>query len=239
MMMVIGMCLGVALWSEQGKESGPRSLTTLSLSQWVQIDPRLILFIFLPALIYESAMETNYYIFSKHFFSALAKHAFERLRDLDGRCLPGQGCWLRARSLHAALSTSCRTAGTGQSLFSSAASSLPRTLWPSLPSSRWGPAAAWMRHQTPHHCPLQPCAESSSPYLFLSAPSSPSPRCCPTSLLHPTPHTLSSFLLCAAQELGVLPDLRVLIEAESLLNDGTAIGALPCLSARSARKAQC
>lgn len=47
------------------------SFLSRSLSQWVQIDPRLILFIFLPALIYESAMETNYYIFSKHFFSAL------------------------------------------------------------------------------------------------------------------------------------------------------------------------
>lgn len=44
-----------------------------SLAIWSRIDPHLLLFIFLPALIYEGASDTNFYAFSNHFWSALVR----------------------------------------------------------------------------------------------------------------------------------------------------------------------
>ncbi len=44
-----------------------------SLQQWSEINGPLILFIFLPALIFEGSFSTNYYAWNKHFWGAIVR----------------------------------------------------------------------------------------------------------------------------------------------------------------------
>lgn len=64
----LGMFLGALAWTEEASSALPDSdsdIWTLSLSSWTEMDPRLILFIFLPALIFEGAASTDYYVFRR------------------------------------------------------------------------------------------------------------------------------------------------------------------------------
>ena len=45
----------------------PANWHSTTLQVWTRMDPRLILFIFLPALIFEGAMSTDYYVFRHQF----------------------------------------------------------------------------------------------------------------------------------------------------------------------------
>jgi NhaP-type Na+/H+ or K+/H+ antiporter len=117
-----------------------------SLFIWSKIDGHLILFIFLPALIYEGSSETNYYVFMNHFWSA--------------QILAFPGMVVQA------LMIAC--------------------------VARWVLPYSW---------------EWTEAWLFGAILSATDPVA----------------VVALLKELGVLPDLRVLIEAESLLNDGSAI----------------
>jgi len=46
-------------------------IATISLTMWTHMSPRLILFIFLPALVFEGAMSTDYYVFRHQFPSGV------------------------------------------------------------------------------------------------------------------------------------------------------------------------
>ena len=74
----LGMFLGALTWTEEASSALPdgegarerrwhsdSDIWTLSLSSWTEMDPRLILFIFLPALIFEGAASTDYYVFRR------------------------------------------------------------------------------------------------------------------------------------------------------------------------------
>jgi len=70
-LLVLGMVLGGLSWLEEqdkvhNSAQNP-SMWTMSLTGWTDMSPRLILFIFLPALIFEGAAGTDYYIFQKQF----------------------------------------------------------------------------------------------------------------------------------------------------------------------------
>mmetsp|Transcript_54586 Transcript_54586/g.127608 ORF Transcript_54586/g.127608 Transcript_54586/m.127608 type:complete len:1367 (-) Transcript_54586:382-4482(-) len=147
-LLIIGGLCGYATWDKVQSSAHDESdeAFTRSLHIWSGIDAHLLLFIFLPALIYEGSSETNYYVFTQHFFSAIIL------------AFPGM--------LFQAFLIAC----------------LGRYMLP----YGW----AW--------------TESVLFGAILSA-------------------TDPVAVVALLKELGVLPDLRVLIEAESLLNDGTAI----------------
>jgi len=146
-LLILGGVLGAAAWKNvQDSDGETTELLTLSLTTWANINPHLILFIFLPALIYECAMGTNFYIFSNHFFSALV--------------LAGPGMLVQTF------------------LIALVAKFVLPYEWTWVESLLFGG--------------------------ILSA-------------------TDPVAVIALLKELGVLPDLRVLVEAESLLNDGTAI----------------
>jgi len=54
---------------QAGGESN--EMATISLTMWTHMSPRLILFIFLPALVFEGAMSTDYYVFRHQFPSGV------------------------------------------------------------------------------------------------------------------------------------------------------------------------
>ena len=54
---------------QAGGESN--EMATISLTMWTTMSPRLILFIFLPALVFEGAMSTDYYVFRHQFPSGV------------------------------------------------------------------------------------------------------------------------------------------------------------------------
>ncbi|EKX31111.1 hypothetical protein GUITHDRAFT_91269 [Guillardia theta CCMP2712] len=146
-LLVLGGSWGALAWKNlQDNDGETKELATISLTLWANIDPHLILFVFLPALIYECAMGTNFYVFSNHFGSAII------------------------------------LAGPGMLVQTFLIAIVGRYMLP----YEWG----W--------------AES---MLFGGILSATDPVA----------------VIALLKELGVLPDLRVLIEAESLLNDGTAI----------------
>lgn len=146
-LLVVGGGLGYATWDKVEAGAGlSDEAFTRSLFIWSKIDPHMLLFIFLPALIYEGSSATNYYAFTNHFWSAVVL------------AMPG----LLVQSF----------------LIGSVAVYV-------LPYG-WGWTEA---------------------VLFGAILSATDPVA----------------VVALLKELGVLPDLRVLIEAESLLNDGTAI----------------
>ena len=89
----IGMILGTLAWeyedrvghtdhktaTERPKPQGyydapKRTISeawTLGITAWIDMSPRLILFIFLPALIFEGSLSTDFYVFRKQLFSGL------------------------------------------------------------------------------------------------------------------------------------------------------------------------
>mmetsp|Transcript_4516 Transcript_4516/g.11338 ORF Transcript_4516/g.11338 Transcript_4516/m.11338 type:complete len:1272 (+) Transcript_4516:68-3883(+) len=147
-LLVIGGLLGYGEWraKEEGREDEEQIMR--SLTSWSNIAdvPTLLLFIFLPALIYESCMTTDYFVFSNHLGGSLL--------------LAGPGMAVQVVLI----------AVTGKFMF----------------PYGWG----WTE-----------C------FLFGGILSATDPVA----------------VIGLLKELGVLPDLRVLIEGESVLNDGTAI----------------
>ena len=147
MLLIIGMLIGAGTYQEILRTNGePSEPFTVSLMMWTWMDPRLILFMFLPALIFENAMCTDYFIFRQQFVSGLT--------------LAGPGMLLQILLI----------AAFGMFVF----------------PYGWG------------------LTES---LLFGSILSATDPVA----------------VIALMKEMALLSDLRVLFEAESLLNDGTAI----------------
>ena len=69
-LLIFGGILGGVSWLQQ-RESPANDRWTISLTIWTQMSPRLILFIFLPALIFEGAMSTDFYVFKQQLPGAL------------------------------------------------------------------------------------------------------------------------------------------------------------------------
>jgi NhaP-type Na+/H+ or K+/H+ antiporter len=65
-LLVVGGILGLLAWQAQ-LDKEPDERWTVAVEMWTQMNPRLILFIFLPALIFEGAMSTDYYVFVHQF----------------------------------------------------------------------------------------------------------------------------------------------------------------------------
>mmetsp|Transcript_13786 Transcript_13786/g.32750 ORF Transcript_13786/g.32750 Transcript_13786/m.32750 type:complete len:1450 (+) Transcript_13786:266-4615(+) len=146
-LLLIGGTWGAGAWKHANDNGGEASeMATMSLLMWSSIDPKLILFIFLPALIFEGSMGTNYYAFSSGF---------------------GGGIML---------------AGPGMLLQNTLIACFAKYAFP----YGWG----WLES-----------------FIFGAILSATDPVA----------------VIALLKELGILPDLRILIEAESLLNDGTAI----------------
>lgn len=147
MLLMIGVAIGSITWQEILASDGePDEILTVSLMMWTWMDPRLILFMFLPALIFEGGMSTDYFIFQNQFPS--------------GIMLAGPGMLIQIFLI-----------------------------------------AMWAMYAFPYGWGL---TES---LLFGSILSATDPVA----------------VIGLMKELALLSDLRVLIEAESLLNDGTAI----------------
>jgi len=147
MLMIIGFLIGFMTWEVILDTDGkPTEHFTVSLMMWTWMDPRLILFIFLPALIFEGAMDTDYFIFQQQFYG--------------GIMLAGPGMLLQILLI-----------------------------------------AVWAMYIFPYGWGF---TES---LLFGSILSATDPVA----------------VIGLMKELALLSDLRVLIEAESLMNDGTAI----------------
>jgi hypothetical protein len=91
-LLCIGMILGTLAWEHENRVGGadhktaterpkpkgyydaPKSISeawTLGITAWIDMSPRLILFIFLPALIFEGSLSTDFYVFRKQLFSGL------------------------------------------------------------------------------------------------------------------------------------------------------------------------
>ena len=64
-LLVIGGVLGLISYQDPDRTQSDR--WSISVGTWTHMDPRLILFIFLPALIFEGAMSTDYYVFRHQF----------------------------------------------------------------------------------------------------------------------------------------------------------------------------
>jgi NhaP-type Na+/H+ or K+/H+ antiporter len=58
-----GMLGGISWWQQRNEPASDK--WTISLTMWTSMNPRLILFIFLPALIFEGSMSTDYYVFKQ------------------------------------------------------------------------------------------------------------------------------------------------------------------------------
>ena len=69
-LLTFGGMLGAISWSQQ-RDAPSKEKWTISLTLWTHMNPRLILFIFLPALIYEGAMGTDYYVFKQQLTGGL------------------------------------------------------------------------------------------------------------------------------------------------------------------------
>ena len=69
-LLTFGGILGGISWYQQ-RDSPATDRWTISLTIWSTLSPRLILFIFLPALIFEGAMSTDFYIFKQQLPGAL------------------------------------------------------------------------------------------------------------------------------------------------------------------------
>ena len=68
MLLVVGVVIGLITWDIIITDDGePNEPFTVSIMMWTWMDPRLILFMFLPALIFEGAMNTDYFIFKHQF----------------------------------------------------------------------------------------------------------------------------------------------------------------------------
>ena len=89
----IGMILGTLAWEHENRvghtdhktaterpkpqgyyDAPKRTISeawTLGITAWIDMSPRLILFIFLPALIFEGSLSTDFYVFRKQLFSGL------------------------------------------------------------------------------------------------------------------------------------------------------------------------
>ena len=65
-LLIVGGILGLLAYQAQ-VDKPPSDRWTISLEVWTRMNPRLILFIFLPALIFEGAMSTDYYVFVHQF----------------------------------------------------------------------------------------------------------------------------------------------------------------------------
>jgi NhaP-type Na+/H+ or K+/H+ antiporter len=147
MLLTIGMLIGFLTWEGIVTSEGePKEMLTLSLVMWTWMDPRVILFLFLPALIFESSMSTDYYIF--------------RQQLVSGMMLAGPGMLIQILLI-----------------------------------------ALWAMYCFPYDWGL---TES---LLFGSILSATDPVA----------------VIALMKEMSLLSDLRVLFEAESLMNDGTAI----------------
>lgn len=92
-LLTIGMILGTLAWEHEDRVGGgdhkhaterPKKhgyydhaektiseAWTLGITAWIDMSPRLILFIFLPALIFEGSLSTDFYVFRKQLFSGL------------------------------------------------------------------------------------------------------------------------------------------------------------------------
>ena len=68
---VVLLIIGGIMGGIASQQQDPEDTWTISLTVWTAMDPRLILFIFLPALIFEGAMGTDYYVFSHQLASGL------------------------------------------------------------------------------------------------------------------------------------------------------------------------
>ena len=83
----LGMILGTLAWEAENRSGATDHQTahvrpketpntimeawTLGITAWIDMSPRLILFIFLPALIFEGSLSTDFYVFRKQLFSGL------------------------------------------------------------------------------------------------------------------------------------------------------------------------
>jgi hypothetical protein len=68
MLLFVGVVIGGSTWEVIIAADGePTEPLSLSIMMWTWMDLRLILFMFLPALIFEGAMTTDYFIFKEQF----------------------------------------------------------------------------------------------------------------------------------------------------------------------------
>ena len=65
-MLVFGMILGIAHNKIENWSEG-----TLAVTAWTTMDPHLLLYVFLPPLIFSSAFDTDFHIFRRAFFQIL------------------------------------------------------------------------------------------------------------------------------------------------------------------------
>lgn len=66
-----GVVIGVIAMATDGSSSATEQKLHLSLMMWMEIDPHLLLFTFLPALLFGDAMKINTHLFSKCFTQCL------------------------------------------------------------------------------------------------------------------------------------------------------------------------
>jgi sodium/hydrogen exchanger 10/11 len=69
-LLAVGMVLGAIIW-EETISAVPNEMFSVSTMVWEIMDPKLILFMFLPCLIFEGSMSTDFFVFSKQFVGGM------------------------------------------------------------------------------------------------------------------------------------------------------------------------